>query len=227
MIGSYRTPRVKIGQTVECEVRGPVVVTSISDSLIQWPWAKSGRGRTSPVIYKDLAKALRVETGADICRAWGITGQTVTKWRKRLGLSSRTPGLLKLQRQMMLGPHGQRMHELAAPTLRSPARRAKIAAAKIGKKRPKKVVEAMRRRLLGRKLPISVRSKMSDTHRRRGTRPPKAGRTWTAQEDQWLKTLPPVEVAKRTKRTVGAVWCRRQLLGLPDGRAFRGRRPPC
>jgi hypothetical protein len=85
------------------------VVTSISDSRIQWPWAKRGRGRTSPLVHKGLTKALRVETGADICRTWGITGQTVTKWRKQLGVSSRTPGLRKLQREIMLGPHGRRM----------------------------------------------------------------------------------------------------------------------
>jgi hypothetical protein len=225
MLGSYRTPRVRIGQTVECELRGPVIVTSIADSPIQWPWARGKQGRTSPVVYKDLAKALRVETGVDICKAWGIANCTVRKWRKRLGISGYTPGLIERLRQHMLGPVGRRMHRLAAPTLRSPARRAKIAASKLGKKRPKEAVEARRRKLLGRPLSASHRRKLSEAQRRRGTRPPKAGRPWTEQENEWLRTLPPVEVAKRTKRTIGAVWCQRQKLELPDGRASNGRRP--
>ena len=225
MLGTYRTPRVRVGQTVECEVRGPVVVVSIADSPIQWPWGKRGRGRRSPVVYKGLAKALRDEMGTDICRAWGISSQTVTKWRKRLGLSRHTPGRSKFFRQRMLGPHGKKMHRLAAPTLRSPASRAKIAAAKLGKKRPRKVVELVREKLLRRNLPASVRRKMSESHRKRGTRPPKAGRPWTAREEKLLRSLPPAEVAKRTKRTIKAVWSRRQELGLPDGRAGNGRRP--
>jgi transposase-like protein len=66
-----------------------------------------------------------------------------------------------------------------------------------------------------------ARAKMSAAQRRRGTRPPKAGRPWSAEEDELLRTLRPVDVAARTGRTLAAVYGRRIVLGMPDGRAGR------
>jgi hypothetical protein len=63
-----------------------------------------------------------------------------------------------------------------------------------------------------------ARRKMSAAQRRRGTRPPKAGRPWTAEEDALVRALPAKEVAARTGRTLGAVHDRRRILGMPDGR---------
>ena len=57
-----------------------------------------------------------------------------------------------------------------------PERRRKIAEAKRGKKRPRHVMQALRRANPGRKLPEEQRAKMSETHKRRGTIPPKTGR---------------------------------------------------
>jgi len=55
-------------------------------------------------------------------------------------------------------------------------RRAKIAAAKLGKPRPPEVIEALRRANLGKKLSAATRAKMSATHKRLGTWPPAAKR---------------------------------------------------
>jgi hypothetical protein len=99
-----------------------------------------------------------------------------------------------------------------------PARRAKIAAAKRGKPRPPHVVEAMRKGRLGTPHSAGARAKMSEAHRRRGTRPPKAARPWTEAENQLVRTLPAAEVARLTGRTLVAVWARRRVLQLPDGR---------
>jgi hypothetical protein len=102
---------------------------------------------------------------------------------------------------------------------RDPERRAKIAAARRGKPRPRHVIEAMRAANLGRPLSEETRRKMSEAHRRRGTRPPKAGRPWTAAEDTLLSAgMSAAEVAKRTGRTLTAACKRRGQLGLPDGR---------
>ena len=46
---------------------------------------------------------------------------------------------------------------------------------------------------------------MSEAHKRRGTRPPKAGRPWTAKEDHLCRTLRPMDVVRRTGRTFQAV----------------------
>ena len=84
--------------------------------------------------------------------------------------------------------------------------------------RPPHVVEAMRRGRLGTPQSEAARAKMSEAHRRRGTGPPKAGRPWTAEEEALLRQLPPAEVARRTGRTLKAVYAWRRVLGEPDGR---------
>jgi hypothetical protein len=62
LLGTYKTPRFRIGQKVLCQVRGKVVITGMTEALIPWPIAKGGRGRHSLVVYKDLLKALRRES---------------------------------------------------------------------------------------------------------------------------------------------------------------------
>jgi hypothetical protein len=62
---------------------------------------------------------------------------------------------------------------------------------------------------------------MSVAHKRRGTRPPAAGRAWEAWEDKLLKAKPPAVVVKTTGRTLKAVFLRRHKLGLDDGRTKR------
>jgi hypothetical protein len=43
-------------------------------------------------------------------------------------------------------------------------------------------------------------------------------RVWTLAEDALLKALPAEEVARKTWRTLKAIYTRRQRLGMPDGR---------
>src|SRR5262245_32875823 len=83
-----------------------------------------------------------------------------------------------------------------------PARRAKIKAAKRGVPRPPEVIEAMRKANLGRKLSAEHRRKVGEASRRRGARPPKAGRAWTKAEEALLRRLPVAEVA----RQVALLW---------------------
>jgi hypothetical protein len=56
---------------------------------------------------------------------------------------------------------------------------------------------------------------------RRGTRAPLAGIPWTKEEDELARTLKAKEVVERTGRTLSAVYSRRRILGLADGRAGR------
>jgi hypothetical protein len=57
----------------------------------------------------------------------------------------------------------------------------------------------------------------------------KAGRPggldWTREEDRLVRTLTPAEAARRTGRTLTAVYRRRHTLKVPDGRADNGRKP--
>jgi hypothetical protein len=77
----------------------------------------------------------------------------------------------------------------------------------------------MRAAILGREHTERTRRRMSEAHWRRGTRPSAAAWPWTDEEDALLTAgLPAAEVAARTGRTLGAVYQRRGVLGLPDGR---------
>jgi hypothetical protein len=102
-----------------------------------------------------------------------------------------------------------------------------VAAARCGKPRLPHVVKAIAEAHLGTHPTEEARRRMSEAQQRRGARPPKAGRPWTAEEGELMRSLPAREVAERTGRTLTAVYSRRDALGLPDGRsrAARGAAP--
>src|ERR1700722_12473206 len=91
LLGKYTTPRFRHGQVVTCEVRGEVRIVGLTDAPIPWPIAVRGRAR-SPVIFKGLARAIRREAGVALCHHFGLTPQTITKWRKALGVGPITAG---------------------------------------------------------------------------------------------------------------------------------------
>jgi hypothetical protein len=102
------------------------------------------------------------------------------------------------------------------------ARRAKLAAAMRGKKRDRRVVEALAAQRRGTRHWEESRRRMSETHRRRGTLVPGTV-VWTEREDAPVRSLPAAEAARRTGRTLGAVWQRRQS-EVPDGRRKENKR---
>jgi hypothetical protein len=87
LLGTYRTPRFTYGSVVTSEVRGHVVITGLTNARIPWPIAKrrGSQGR-SLAVFGDLAAAVRRESVSAISYWWGITGQTVAKWRKEMGV---------------------------------------------------------------------------------------------------------------------------------------------
>ncbi len=67
------------------------------------------------------------------------------------------------------------------------------------------------------------RRKRSETHKRRGTRPPAAGPAWTADEDALLGKMSDEEVARQTGRSLVVVQSRRHVLRIEKfGRRRRG-----
>jgi len=210
--GPYTTPRFKYGQRVEDETRGEVVFVGLSNAKIPWPTAIKERSKAL-AIYGGLAKAVRLEAASAVAYWWGVTTQTVTKWRRRMGTATNsTPGDKLLRQAFAKEPHFAQMQQAAWAKAQDPIRRAKIAAAKRGKARPRHVVEAMRLGRRGKPQSADTRAKMSASHKRRGTRPPAAGQAWTKREDLYCKTQPPAEAAKRTGRTLTAVNSRRSVL---------------
>ncbi len=93
LLGTYPTPRFAYGLTLTCEVRGEVVATGLTNAPIPWPVGKrpGGRGR-GLVVCGGLAAAVRREAVAAVAYWWGVTAQTVTRWRGALGVGPYTEG---------------------------------------------------------------------------------------------------------------------------------------
>jgi hypothetical protein len=205
LFGPYHPPRYRIGQVVQCEARGEVVIVETSTGRIPWPFCKQGRGSKSLVLYEGLLRAIEQESGKAVCHWWGVGINSVTKWRKLLRVPLSNAGT----------------HRLRAEYALDPQRRKNIAASKRGKKRPAYVVAGMRARMLGKRPSEASRRKMSEAHRLRGTRPPWLKPAWTAKEDAFVRTLPAAEAAARTRRSLSAVYSRRSELGINNGRTTR------
>jgi hypothetical protein len=211
LFGKYRTPRFRYGRKVVCEVRGEVIITGMTDAPIPWPLGRRGRERCSLVVYKDLAKAIRRESNLAICHWWGVTPQTVSKWRKALSVRRATEGTSRLHSEYDKELWADEARAKAHAKARDPERRRKIAEARRGKPRPPHEVEPMHQAWRGSHHTEETRRRMSEAHRQRGTLVP-GTRMWTAKEDEMVKTLPAVEAAKKTGRSLLAVNARRKRL---------------
>jgi len=225
--GPYKTPRFRYGSVVMCELRGEVVLVGLRESPIPWPLGRRVGTRGSSrglVLYGALARAVRQEASLAVAYWWGVTAQTVTVWRKALGVGPTTSGTSVLRARVMLGEQGQRMREKCHAKARDRERCEKIAAAKRGKPRPAHVREAIRRAHTGRVHTEEERRKRSEAHKRRGTWRPAAGRPWTAAEDEVVRTMRLCEAVKMLRdRTAESVRSRRRTLGVPDGRRKENR----
>ena len=189
--GPYRTPRFRYGAAVFCEVRGEVQIVGLSKGRIPWPLGRR-RGHSSRglVVYGALARAVRLESNQAVAHWWGVTGQTVTVWRKALEVQPVTKGTHRLKSLHSQSPATKRALRKAWAKARDPVRRAKIAAARRGKKRPRHVVEAIIAAHLGSRHTKATRRKMSLAHKRQWTEGPLAERRWTRRQDELVRNLP-------------------------------------
>ncbi len=214
----YRTPRFRYRAIVTDEIRGDVQITKLSDARIPWPLAKKKGRRPTPLVNRTLARAIRLESTPAIRYWFGVTAWQASVWRSALGAEANNPGMLRLRQAHAESPWFKRAQKLGWAKASDPVRIAKIVEAKRGKPRPRDVIEAMRRANLGRPLSVEHRRKMSEAHKRRGTKAPAAGRPWTPWEDALLYQLSIGDVVAKTGRTEAAVKHRRKVLRFPDGR---------
>jgi transposase-like protein len=204
-------PRLKPGQRAECLARGEVRIVGVSDAPQQWP-VGAIKGGKSPVLYGSLVRAVKQEQAKDVAKAWGVGASTVNKWRRTLGVEKSTAGYRQRMKAYYRTPAGKRALKPMHAKARDPGRRAKIAAAKLGKPRPRWIIEAMAKARTGMKHSAASRAKMSATHKARGTRPPWLNPAWSAREDRIVRSKPPAEAARLTGRTLSAVRNRRNKL---------------
>jgi hypothetical protein len=218
LFGPYRTPRFRYGNAVFCDVRGEVTICGLSDAPIPWPVGKRGRAK-SLVVYRDLAEAVRRESNLAVAHWWGVSPQTVSLSRRELGVGPVTAGTARLLRDNLAETWQNGGREKAVARARDPAVRARMAAPRKGKPPPRHVIEAAAAAHRGKHPGRETRRKMSESQRRRWREAPLVARLWKAEEDELVRTLPPPEAARRTSRSLRAVYARRLRLGLPDGRA--------
>jgi hypothetical protein len=90
LAGTYRTPRVRVGAVLRCEARGfDVVVTRYRAGPIRWPIGRrhgENRGGSGLIVFAGLAEAVRREAVQAVARAWGVTRQQVSEWRRGMGV---------------------------------------------------------------------------------------------------------------------------------------------
>jgi hypothetical protein len=209
--GTYRTPRFRIGATVECAVRGELTIKGVTDARIPWPIGNSRRGARSLVVYGDLARAVQRESSSAICYWFGVRDWMVTKWRKALGVPERNYGTRKLWEAALANGSYVKGIKAATAKARDHLRRARIAAVQRGKRRPDTVIAKIRGAHLGAKRNAITRQRMSEAWKRRG-KPKPAGGPWRSWEDDLVRTQPVAEVVRWTGRTCSAVRWRRRLL---------------
>jgi hypothetical protein len=100
LFGPYKPPRCRRGDVVFCDVRGEVVVRGMSSGRIAWPVTRLKRSRALLIVFAGLAEAIRRESNQAVAFWWGIDKQTVSKYRKILGVPLMTEGTCRLHRDI-------------------------------------------------------------------------------------------------------------------------------
>jgi hypothetical protein len=157
---------------------------------------------------------VRRESAIAVCHHWGVTPQTVTKWRQSMGVPEHNEGTLRLHRdlgaEILTGENLAR----ALAGANSPAANAKKAAARRGQPMHPNARAALDR-ARKRRLSAEHRRHIGMALRRLGHRPP-VGELWTPEEDALLGTMPDAEVSRRIGRTIIAIRDRRRVLCVPS-----------
>jgi hypothetical protein len=87
---SYETPNLRRGDPVDCLVRDcEIVITGWTDGPIPWPCGCPRRrspGSPGILVEEELARAVRHESAKAVAYWWGVSGPTVCKWRRALGV---------------------------------------------------------------------------------------------------------------------------------------------
>ena len=164
--GPYKPPRYRLGQPAQCAIRGDVTIVGTTAGRIPWPVGKTLRAK-SLVIYGALEKALRKESSVAICHWWGVTAQTVTKWRKSLGVEPYNKGSRQLISLIATQPEHLAARLEGHAKVDRAATNAKISASKPGVPRSEETKAKLRLANKGKRPSFNARRRMSEAQRRR------------------------------------------------------------
>jgi len=221
--GRYRAPRFRIGSKVNCEVRGELRIVGVTDAPIPWPLRVGARGGPkSLVVYRDLVRAVQRESVYALCHWFGVNYQTVTKWRKALGVPQRNEGTRRLWEANAAASYFWRGVKAGAAKAADPLRRARLATSHRGKRHSRETIEKVRQGILGHKHSAATRRTLVEAWNRRRLRKRKpAGGSWKAWEDTLIGSVSIREAMRWTGRTRSAVLWRRHVLAHDK----KGKRP--
>jgi hypothetical protein len=209
----YRAPRFRIGSKAACEVRGELRIVGVTDAPIPWPLGVRGPGKRSLIVYGDLLRAVRRESVSAMCHWFGVSDQTVTNWRKALGVPERNYGTRKLWEVRLEDGYYLKGLQAAARRTQDPIAVAKRAAALRGRPRPAPFMEPAHSARRGTKHSTAALQSMRDAwQQRRKRRRKPAGGWWKAWEDALVRSASISEVTRWTGRTRAAVQWRRRVL---------------
>jgi hypothetical protein len=102
LMGTYRTPGVRLKAVLSCEHKDrDVVVVGFTTGPIPWPIGgpKTGRGRRTPVLFGELIRAVRQESNQAVAYHFGIHPRTVSRFRKSLGIGPMNAGTTRLRKE--------------------------------------------------------------------------------------------------------------------------------
>lgn len=95
MGGPYKTPACREGGWVMDEVHGLVQVNGFSEGRLSWPTRKRPLGGPRALaLTEELVRAIRLESAVAVSYWWGISTNTVRKFRRLLHVPRNTPGTI-------------------------------------------------------------------------------------------------------------------------------------
>ena len=216
--GPYAAPACRDGRKLYCRWRRRwVKVDGLTDAPVMWPFTQQA-GPRSPILCGDLVLAVRGESVSAVAAHWGVARETVWRWRRALGVTRFTRGTCQLIRDTI--PEKVDLARLAEARAasRTPEARAKMSAARKGKRPPAAFLVAAREAARQPKSE-SFRAALSERLRREwasgARRPHPPGRPWRAEEIARLGRAPDAVVAREIGRSQAAVQKARLRLGIP------------
>ncbi len=217
LYGPYSPPKFEPGDKLVCEYHGrEITVNGMTGGPIPWPSGRSNR-RPSPIVCGDLIRAIRTESEIAVAHHWGVSQETVWKWRKALHVPRMTNGSRRLRIEYAAEHFTPEVRAKGRAAMHRPDVRAKISAARKGRPQHPNTIAACRE--LGRrpkseafKRALSIRSKKMWENPEAYGLPPR--RKWTDEELSRLGTDSDKVVAAALGLPVKVVKYKRETLHI-------------
>jgi hypothetical protein len=226
LFAPYHLRPVRIGERVWCQYRERLVqVHGMSDARTPWLLCRpiEGKGRPGILVEDELARAIRCESQLALMYWWGASESVAHAWRKALGVDrGDNPGSIRLQRMNAEAGADVLRDVPLSPERVEQIRQSALASGRhptggVGKGRAWTAEElallgTMPDQELAQQLGRSAKS--ITVQRLRQGKATCEKRPWTPEEDEILRAYLPPVTARKTGRTLTALYQRRKALGL-------------